>query len=115
MEDQYIRYAKVDRVVDGDTIDVSVDLGFGVWKKERLRLARINTPEIRGEEKEAGLAAKAFVEVAISDQEMIIVKTTKETGKFGRYIAEIEVSSYDQWENLNDLLLKEGYAKPYPG
>lgn len=114
MNDEYIRYAKVVRVVDGDTIDVSVDLGFGVWKKERLRLARIDTPEVRGKEKEAGLAAKAFVETAMSDQDMIIIKTSKQKGKFGRYIAEIEVLAEEEWENLNDMLLKEGYAKPYP-
>lgn len=112
-------YAKVLKVVDGDTIDVMVDLGMGVHRKERLRFARINAWETRGEHKEKGKLAKARVEYFLPVGDKIIIKTQKDKrGKFGRYLAEIIIPS-NEWKeikedtNLNDLLLKEGHAVLY--
>jgi len=109
----YTYRAKVNRVVDGDTFDVTIDLGFGAFLKQRLRLARVDTPEVRGEERPEGLKAKEFVELWFGKWDgEIIVKTTKERGKYGRYIAEV-ASPED--ENLSDLLLAEGLAEEYKG
>ena len=106
-------YAKVLKIVDGDTIDVMVDLGMGVHRKERLRFSRINAWETRGEHKAKGKLAKARVAELIPVGEKIIVKTEKDKrGKFGRYLAEIIILDADQ-TNLNDLLLNEGHAVLY--
>ena len=106
-------YAKVLKIVDGDTIDVMVDLGMGVHRKERLRFSRINAWETRGEHKAKGKLAKARVAELIPVGEKIIVKTEKDKrGKYGRYIAEIYIIS-EMNINLNDLLLNEGHAVLY--
>ena len=60
LRDNYTRVAEVQKIVDGDTIDVLVYCGFRRYSSERLRLSRINTPEVRGEERESGLVSKAF-------------------------------------------------------
>ena len=112
-------YATVLRVVDGDTIDVMVDLGMGVHRKERLRFSRINAWETRGVHKEKGKLAKARVAELAPVGKKIIIKTEKDKqGKFGRYLAEIIVPA-SEWHdvkedtNLNDLLLNEGHAVLY--
>ena len=106
-------YAKVLKIVDGETIDVMVDLGMGCHRKERLRFSRINAWETRGEHKEKGKLAKARVAELIPVGEKIIVKTEKDKrGKYGRYIAEIYIIS-EMNINLNDLLLNEGHAVLY--
>ena len=84
---------KVVRVVDGDTVDVDIDLGFGVWlRKQRVRLVGIDTPESRTkdlEEKKYGLAAKEFLTKWITSGGLTI-KTTKDArGKFGRILGEL--------------------------
>ena len=111
--------ATILKVVDGDTIDVMVDLGMGVHRKERLRFSRVNAWETRGEHREKGLLAKARVADLLPLGERIIIKTEKDKrGKFGRYLAEIIIPASDWKEleedtNLNDLLLKEGHAVLY--
>lgn len=109
--------AIVTKIVDGDTIDVSIDLGFHVWVKQRLRLARVNTPE-RGQ---PGFweATNRVSELCPVGSE-IQVKTYK-TGKFGRWIAEVffkhegllEHQTDGPLANLSDVLLKEELGKPY--
>ena len=84
---------KVVKIIDGDTVDVDIDLGFGVWlHKERVRLYGIDTPESRTrdlEEKKYGLAAKDFL-TGMLDDDQIILKTHKDkTGKFGRILGEL--------------------------
>ena len=107
------------RVVDGDTVDVDIDLGFGVWlHKERVRLYGINTPETRTrdlEEKARGFAAKEYLEKRIDDYEReIIIKTELDNkGKFGRILGILY--SPDQEKNLNEELLQEGHAEEYFG
>ena len=102
--------AKLLRVVDGDTIDFMTDLGFGVFKKIRVRLHDIDTWEMRGENKEKGKAAKVFVEQFLSNQKNITIKTFKDkTGKYGRYLAKVFIN--DGSVNLGEELAKNGHRK----
>ncbi len=104
--------AKLDRVVDGDTIDFIVDLGFGLSKRERVRVAGIDTPEIRGEERPDGLRAREFVVKALPTEDWIYLTTEKERGKYGRYIAHIWVFDAEGiWHNLAEDLLDAGLAE----
>lgn len=111
--------AKVLRVVDGDTIDVDIDLGFGVWlKKQRIRFYGIDTPETRTrdlEEKKKGLAAKHFVELACPVGSTVKLRS-HDRGKFGRILGEIIVpdSNYNNC-TLNEILVREGHAEEYFG
>ena len=103
------------RVVDGDTVDVDVDLGWSIWRcGERIRLYGIDTPECRtrdAEEKAAGLLAKAFVEDALHVGG-IYTLTTREKGKFGRYLGVIFISDKT---SINAALVTEHLAVPYHG
>lgn len=104
--------AKVIKVVDGDTIDVVVDLGFHVEMEMRLRLNGINTPEIRTkdlEEKRKGFEAKERVQELVGDKE-VRIRTYKE-GKYGRMLA--DVYPPDSEQSLNSILLVEGLAEVY--
>ena len=88
----YIYNAKLNRVVDGDTVDASVDLGFDTWKKVRIRLVGINTPESRTrdlEEKARGLAAKQFVVDMFKKHKNNFILHSQGVGKFGRCLGEI--------------------------
>ena len=109
-------------MVDGDTIDVTIDLGFDLYKKERVRVAGVDTPEKRTrnlEEKALGIDAtnwlKEKLESAIAGDDDLIIRTELDggVGKYGRllgwlYIGESEVS-------LNELMINEGYAHSYDG
>lgn len=110
----YTYKAKIINIVDGDTIDVMVDLGFDIHHEVRLRLNGIDTPEIRTkdlQEKELGLKAKQFIQDLCEKYKYeCIVKTIKDKkGKFGRYLGDI----YFEDESLSLLLIAEGYAKKY--
>ena len=114
MEDQLYNYrAIVKSVYDGDTYTVDIDLGLNVWMHDaKLRLARINTPEVRGEQREQGLKSRDFVKGLIDGKEILIqtIKDTKE--KYGRYLAEVWFEKEKgNWININDLLVKEGLAE----
>ena len=114
----YTYTATVSRIVDGDTIYVDVELGFFLRQHMKLRLAGIDTPEIRGAEREAGLQAKVFVERAIPVGSRVVIKTSK-LGKYGRYIADVYYSSdtddphkiLHNGHHLNQDLLNAGFAK----
>jgi len=86
----YLYDATVVRVIDGDTIDVHIDLGFSLIKKERVRLARINAPEKTGHEKPEGLITKAFVEDEFPVGTEITLETFKAKGKFSPLTVETE-------------------------
>lgn len=111
----YCYKAIVRSVYDGDTCTVDIDLGLKTWvHKEKLRLSRINTPELRGEEREAGLVARDYLRDLIVNKEVLIQTIEDKEGKFGRYLAEIwSMQPSGQWVNVNDLLIKEGYARYY--
>ena len=108
---------KVVKIIDGDTVDVDIDLGFGVWlHKERIRLYGIDTPESRTrdlEEKKYGLAAKAFLSGMLDDKNGITLKTHKDKeGKFGRILGELW---YGGEHNINQLLVDNHHAVRYHG
>jgi micrococcal nuclease len=114
----YEYMAKVTRVIDGDTVDVDIDLGFRVWVHNRLRLYGIDTPETRTrdlEEKEAGLHAKEVLEELLAQSGNWVRLVSHGLDKYGRSLATIYVQtnadSYDT--NVNSYLLKEGLAEPY--
>jgi micrococcal nuclease len=106
--------AKVDRIVDGDTMDVVIDLGFKITTNQRIRLEGINTPETynvkkNSEEYKKGMAAKNFVLQRIeANNNEAIVETSKYTGKYGRYIGTIWLT--DSETSLNDELVEKGFA-----
>ena len=118
----YTYKIKLDRVVDGDTIDAEIDLGFDVKIKKRIRFMGINAPESRTkdlEEKAKGLAAKDRVKQLLEGCENITLKSHG-VGKFGRCLGEIFLDMVDGQdkitiESLNELLIKEGHAKEYHG
>ena len=106
----------VDRVVDGDTIDISIDLGFDLTKKERDRLAGIDTPETRTKnpkEKEMGYQATEFLEMHLMEATKLTVKTEKD-GKFGRMLGWLYKSENDV-TSINETMIDEGYAWAYDG
>jgi micrococcal nuclease len=110
----YIYNAKLDRVVDGDTVDATVDLGFDTWKFIRIRLVGINTPESRTrdlEEKARGLAAKDFVVDMFAKHNDTFILESQGVGKYGRCLGNIFFGD----QNLNDLLITEGHAIAYHG
>lgn len=102
--------AKVVRVYDGDTITCDIDLGFFTWIKDQsIRLAGIDTPEIRGEERPKGLVSAEWLRERILDKE-VILKTYKDSkGKYGRWLADVYLDDV----NMNQALLDEGLAEPY--
>jgi len=111
--------AKVISVYDADTMRVDIDLGFGVWlKNQSIRWLGIDAWEVRGEEREDGLVARDRVRELILDQE-VILKTYKDNkGKYGRWLAEVyTIDKVDlEWNNsVNQQLINEGHAIPYPG
>ena len=107
---KYVYSAKVVSVYDGDTITIDIDLGFGiVMKKQKVRLFGIDTPEIRGEEREQGLISRDFLREKILDKEVIIQTIKDKTGKYGRWLGIIYIEN----TNINELLITEGYAERY--
>ena len=103
--------AKVVKVYDGDTITVDMDLGFKIRFTESLRLLRINTPEVRGEEREQGLISRDRLRELILDK-VIIIKTYKDKkGKYGRYLADIYIDIDEVSTCVNDWLVTEGLAE----
>ena len=109
-------YYKVEilRVVDGDTVDVRMDLGFNVWHKCRVRLVGINAPESRTrdlEEKARGLAAKDWLKDILDSAQSDIEMQSHGVGKYGRVLGELYINEV----NINQLMVKEGHAKEYDG
>jgi len=111
---------KVNHIVDGDTVDVDIDLGFGVWlHKERIRMYGIDTPESRTrdlEEKKYGLAAKKFLTEMLNDPKGLTLKTSKDaTGKYGRILGELwRVSNYSN-QSINQFMIDKHHAVAYYG
>jgi len=103
----YTYYTKIGKVVDGDTCEVFIDLGFSVWHKERIRLAGIDTAE-----KNTPLG-KALKEFLIKNLEGKLVKLeVSKPDKYGRYLGKVYLNSE---ESINDQLIRNGLAKPYGG
>ena len=106
----YIYRAIVNKVYDGDTITVDIDLGFNIWKKnESIRLLGIDAPEIRGEEREQGLISKKFLSHLVLHKEVEIRTHKDSKGKYGRYLAIIIVNEL----NVNEYMIQKGFATKY--
>ena len=116
---------KVVKVIDGDTVDVDIDLGFGVWlKDERVRIMGIDTPESRTRdkvEKQFGLAAKNRLKELLGKYAVLKTQINKDgedmKGKFGRILGDFNVydSNKDAWRPVTEILLEEGHAVAYHG
>jgi micrococcal nuclease len=120
--DKYIYKAKLDRVVDGDTVDALIDVGFDIWFKKRIRFKGVDTWESRTrnlEEKALGLKAKArtkeLLEKVSSKSGYFRIKSYG-LGKYGRVLADVFIMDKDgkQW-NVNETLISEGHAYIYDG
>ena len=116
------RVTEINRVVDGDTIDVTIDLGFDLYKKERVRVAGVDTPEKRTrnlEEKALGIDAtnwlKEKLESAVAGDNDLIIRTELDggVGKYGRLLGWLYVG--DSEVSLNEQMIAEGYAHSYDG
>ena len=116
------RVVKINRVVDGDTIDVTIDLGFDLYKKERVRVAGVDTPEKRTRNKEEKLLGidetswlKEKLEETIKGDEELIIRTELKggVGKYGRLLGWLYVGDSDI--SLNEQMITEGYAHSYDG
>lgn len=112
----YVYRCEIIRVLDGDTIDVHVDLGFGVFTRERLRIFGVNSPE---KDTEAGKAALQFVSELLYGASEVIIRTMKQSSrssaekreKYGRYLVYLVVDG----EPLTDLIIAAGHGKAYFG
>ena len=110
---KYYYKVEIIKVVDGDTVDVKIDLGFEVWHKCRVRLVGSNAPESRTrdkEEKKRGLAAKDWLSNQFYTEEDIELQSHGK-GKFGRVLGEFFINDI----NINELMVEEGHAVEYDG
>jgi len=125
-KDPYIyRIRSIAKVVDGDTIDADIDLGFDISLSKRIRLAGIDTPESRTKdeyEKKLGLESKEWLKKHLEGAKDIIVKTElpDSTEKYGRiighlYVGDAEVSAVNRKKSVNNQMIDEGYAWEYDG
>ena len=105
--------ALVTKVYDGDTITVEIDLGFKTSVKgEKIRLSRINAPEVRGSSREEGLKSRDFLRELILNKEILLETIKDRKGKYGRYLGEIYFKDEEgNWLNINNLLVDKGFAE----
>jgi len=119
MKDPYVyRIRSIAKVVDGDTIDADIDLGFDISLTKRIRLAGIDTPESRttdAREKNLGLESKEWLKKRLEFAKDIIIRTEKpdSTEKYGRIIGHLFIN--DEETSLNNQMITEGYAWTYDG
>ena len=116
MYEYYVR--KVENIVDGDTIDVLIDLGFDILFQSRVRLAGIDTPESRTKdlaEKALGLEAKEYLKKNLKDAKSVVIKTEKmdSSEKYGRILGWVYING--DTVSLNDMMINDGYAWGYMG
>jgi len=116
------RVTEIVKVVDGDTIDVIIDLGFDLYKKERVRVAGVDTPEKRTrnlEEKELGIDATNWLteqlDSAIDGEDDLVIRTEIDGGfgKYGRLLGWLYIG--EDTESINERMIREGYAWKYDG
>ena len=111
----HYKIKKINRVIDGDTVDLDIDLGFSITLTQRVRLKDIDAPETRttdAEEKSKGLAAKEWVKKELSREGEWIIETTKED-KYGRILGTLYLVGDPV--TINERMLNEGIAVPYVG
>ncbi|MBX3597757.1 MAG: thermonuclease family protein [Rhizobiaceae bacterium] len=114
----YQYHAEITDVYDGDTVTADIDLGFNTWRRgERLRLFGIDTPELKGPDRELGLAARDALRSRILGKGVIICtirddnSSAEQREKYGRYLAKIYIDD----ELINDWLVQQGLARAYSG
>ena len=117
------RVTEINRVLDGDTIDVTIDLGFDLFKKERVRIAGVDTPEKRTrnlEEKELGIDATNWLKKKLEDTiagegDELLIRTELKggVGKYGRLLGWLYIN--EETVSLNEQMIEEGYAHAYDG
>lgn len=108
------RVKRINKVIDGDTFDCTLDLGFDVLLEARVRMNGIDTPESRTrdkEEKKFGLIAKKYLKEKLSDDILITTEVDNEKGKFGRILGTV----WKDGININQLMIDENYAVAYHG
>lgn len=104
--------AIVVNVYDGDTINVNIDLGLSTWiNNEKIRLARINAPEIKGKERAKGIKSRDFLKDLLLNKKVIIQTIKDRKEKFGRYLAEVWLEQDGRYININDLMVEKKLAR----
>ena len=116
MYEYYVR--KIEKIVDGDTIDVLIDLGFDILFQSRVRLAGIDTPESRTrdlKEKALGLESKEYLKKTLKEAKSVVIKTEKinSSEKYGRILGWLYING--DTESINDKMINDGYAWGYMG
>lgn len=112
-QDNYTRQAVITNIIDGDTVDAVVDLGYNITTSQRFRLKNINAAEMTGATKEQGLKAKVFLQGLILGKKVTI--TSSKTDSFGRYLATIYIQMADVEVDVNRFMITKGMALPYEG
>ena len=111
----YIYKINVTRVIDGDTIDADIELGFDMILSKRIRLHGIDAPETRTrdkEEKVKGFATKARLEEIVEQNNKVLYLHSIDKGKYGRCVGDLFEVDFEH-ESINDMLINEGLAEPY--
>ncbi len=104
--------ARVTAVYDGDTCTVDIDLGLSTWiRGEKIRLNRINAPEMTGADKPKGVAARDFLRSLVLDKDIVLQTIKDEREKYGRYLGELWVEKDGAMLNVNDALVAAGHAR----
>lgn len=100
-------------VYDGDTITVNIDLGLNTWiNNEKIRLSRINAPELKGKSRKRGLKSKEYLKTIVGGKEILLQTIKDRKEKYGRYLGEIWLEKSDgKFENVNDLMVKNNFAE----
>lgn len=109
MKTLYDYNATVLRVIDGDSIEIDIDLGFSLTSRQPVRLYGINAPEVVGATRAAGLAARDWLAAQIPPGTRVVVMTVKPKDKYGRYLAKV----FKDGRSLNDLMVTTGHAVEY--
>ncbi len=104
--------ATVERVIDGDSLDVVIDLGFGISRRDRVRVYGVDAPETHTETRGAGLDAKAFVERECPVGSSVVLRTVPDREKYGRFLATV---IYGDGVSLADEMIDAGLAREYYG
>lgn len=108
----YFYRATLVSIYDGDTCRLNIDLGMNMWNmNEKIRLARIDAPELRGDTLEAGRRSRDFLIQMLTNRPLIIETIKDRKGKYGRYLGEIWFQDErGKWHNANDLMVESGHA-----
>ncbi|MBM4165500.1 MAG: thermonuclease family protein [Ignavibacteria bacterium] len=114
MKEEFLYYykANVVSVYDGDTITVDIDVGFNTTlRKEKIRLHRINAPEIRGRSRKKSIASRDYLRSLLDGKEILLQTIKDRKEKFGRYLGEVWLKQNEKLINVNDELVKQGFAE----